>query len=66
MGASKFLVLVGGVVGIVSFFLPLIEIKDQGAISAFQVVKGIDTVKDMGRDLSERRFGKMATTFPAV
>lgn len=47
MGASKFLVLVGGVVGIVSFFLPLFEIKDQGAISAFQVVKGIDTVKDI-------------------
>jgi hypothetical protein len=50
MGAAKFLVLVGGIVGIVSFFTPLMEITGAGAeakISALQIVKGIDTVSDV-------------------
>ncbi len=50
MGGSKFLVLVGGIVGIVSFFLPLIAVKDsgvEGAVSAFQIVKGLDKASEV-------------------
>lgn len=51
MKASKFIVLVGGILGIISFFLPMASVteKKDGAdihvsVSAFQVVKGIDSV----------------------
>jgi hypothetical protein len=50
MAFSKFIVLLGGVLGIVAFFLPLIAVKNsgvEGAISAFQIVKGIETAKDV-------------------
>ena len=50
MSATKFIVLAGGIIGIIAFFLPLIAVKQPGitgAISAFQVVKGIDTAKDI-------------------
>src|SRR5260221_5475092 len=45
MKASKLIVLVGGVLGLIAFFLPLISINRpdfHGTASAFQVVKGID------------------------
>jgi hypothetical protein len=45
MKASKLIVLVGGVLGIIAFFLPLVSINRpdfHGTASAFQVVKGID------------------------
>jgi hypothetical protein len=45
MKASKLIVLVGGVLGIIAFFLPLVAINRpdfHGTASAFQVVKGID------------------------
>jgi hypothetical protein len=50
MKFTKFLVLAGGVLGLIAFFLPLIAVKDsgvKGSISAFQVVKGIDSAQDV-------------------
>ena len=47
MKASKFIVLVGGILGILSFFLPLVSVTRHGEtvkVSAFQVVKGLDAV----------------------
>jgi len=47
MKASKFIVLVGGILGILAFFLPMVSVERQGArvsVSAFQVVKGLDQV----------------------
>ena len=45
MKATKFIVLVGGILGILSFFLPLVSVHREGHtanVSAFQVVKGLD------------------------
>lgn len=45
MKATKLIVLVGGILGLVAFFLPLVSINRpdyHGTASAFQVVKGID------------------------
>jgi hypothetical protein len=47
MKASKFIVLVGGILGILAFFLPLVSVQRgdfTGKVSAFQVVKGLDKV----------------------
>jgi hypothetical protein len=47
MKASKFIVLVGGILGILAFFLPMVSVERQGkqvSVSAFQVVKGLDAV----------------------
>ena len=47
MKATKFIVLVGGILGILSFFLPLVSVhRDNytGKVSAFQIMKGLDTV----------------------
>jgi len=47
MKASKFIVLVGGILGILAFFLPMVTVERQGksvSVSAFQVVKGLDAV----------------------
>ena len=46
MKASKFIVLVGGILGILAFFLPIVTVHRRGvtaSVSAFQVVKGLDT-----------------------
>jgi hypothetical protein len=48
MKASKFIVLVGGILGILSFFLPLVSVERQGtkaSVSAYQVIKGLDQVE---------------------
>ena len=48
MKASKFIVLVGGILGILSFFLPLVSVERQGAkasVSAYQIIKGLDQVE---------------------
>jgi hypothetical protein len=50
MKATKFIVLAAGIVGLIAFFLPLVAVKDsgvKGAISAFQIVKGIDSAQDV-------------------
>lgn len=48
MKASKFVVLAGGILGILAFFLPMVSVTRQGhtaTVSAFQVVKGLDAVE---------------------
>ena len=48
MKASKFIVLVGGILGILAFFLPLVTVERHGAkasVSAYQVIKGLDQVE---------------------
>jgi hypothetical protein len=48
MKASKFIVLVGGILGILAFFFPLVSVERQGHkadVSAYQVVKGLDQVQ---------------------
>ena len=47
MKASKFIVLVGGILGILAFFLPMVTVEREGAkasVSAFQIIKGLDEV----------------------
>jgi hypothetical protein len=47
MKASKLIVLVGGILGILSFFLPLVSVtRDHQTVTltAFQVVRGVDAV----------------------
>ncbi|HEY4182613.1 MAG TPA: hypothetical protein VGM90_37530 [Kofleriaceae bacterium] len=47
MKATKFIVLAGGILGILAFFLPMANVHrgDYSAtVSAFQLVKGIDTL----------------------
>ncbi len=47
MKASKFIVLVGGILGILAFFLPMVTVNRadfSGSVSAFQIVKGLDAV----------------------
>jgi hypothetical protein len=51
MKASKLIVLAGGILGIVAFFLPMVTVEHRGtrvSASAFQVVKGIDAIQDEG------------------
>jgi len=48
MKASKFIVFLGGILGIVAFFLPLVSVTHQGhkaTVSAMQLVKGLDSVQ---------------------
>jgi hypothetical protein len=50
MKFTKFVVLAAGLAGLLAFFLPLVSVKDsgiKGAISAFQIVKGIDSASDV-------------------
>ncbi|MDQ3366086.1 MAG: hypothetical protein M3680_11735 [Myxococcota bacterium] len=47
MKASKFIVLAGGILGILAFFLPMVSVERGGTrvtASAFQVVQGLDAV----------------------
>lgn len=46
MRFTKFIVLAGGLIGLLAFFLPLVAVKDSGvtgALSAYRIVKGIDS-----------------------
>jgi len=48
MKASKFLVLAGGILGLIAFFLPLVTVEHRGtkvSASAFDVVKGLGEVQ---------------------
>ena len=48
--ASKFIVLAGGLLGIIGFFLPFISAQIEGkelGVSAFQVIKGIDLAEEV-------------------
>jgi len=47
MKASKFIVLVGGILGILAFFLPMVSVHREGStgtVSAFQVIKGLEAI----------------------
>jgi hypothetical protein len=49
MKASKLIVLAGGILGILAFFLPLVSVQRDnfhGTVSAFQLVKGLDAASD--------------------
>src|SRR5688572_27699025 len=57
MKASKFVVLVGGILGILAFFLPMVTVERGGksaSVSAFQIVKGLEAVES-GLDSKEVR-----------
>ncbi len=46
----KFLVLISGLIGLIAFFLPILAVENsgvEGKLSAFQIVKGIETAKDV-------------------
>ncbi len=46
--AAKFMVLVGGLMGLIAFFLPLFSVDVAGksfSVSAFQAVRGVEAVK---------------------
>ena len=48
MKASKLIVLAGGILGVIAFFLPLVTVDHRGtkvSASAFQVVKGIGEIQ---------------------
>jgi hypothetical protein len=48
MKASKFIVFLAGVLGIIAFFLPLVSVSHNGhkaTVSAMQLVKGLDSVQ---------------------
>jgi hypothetical protein len=49
MKATKFIVLVGGILGILAFFLPMVTIHRadfNGSASAFQLIKGLNAASD--------------------
>lgn len=57
MKASKLIVLVGGILGILAFFLPLVSVHRadfKGTASAFQIVKGLDQVQGAVDDAAQR------------
>ncbi|MDX2093257.1 MAG: hypothetical protein SFX73_35770 [Kofleriaceae bacterium] len=50
MKATKFIVLVGGILGILAFFLPMVTLHRAdftGSASAFQLLKGINAASDV-------------------
>jgi hypothetical protein len=68
MKASKFIVLVGGILGLLAFFLPLVTV-DRGSakasVSAFQIIKGLDQVEVAVTDAGARREIDVATSASA-
>ena len=47
MKATKFIVLAGGILGILAFFLPMVSVQRAdftGTVSAFQIIKGLEQV----------------------
>ena len=50
MKFTKFVVLAGGIIGLLAFFMPLVAVKNSGvtgALSAYRIVKGIDTAQEV-------------------
>jgi hypothetical protein len=48
--ATKYIILTAGVIGLISFFMPLISVSKAGItgkLSAYRIVKGIDSAKDI-------------------
>jgi len=68
MKASKLIVLVGGILGILAFFLPLVSVERQGAkasVSAYQIIKGLDQVEVAVDQGTARRELDVATSASA-
>ena len=68
MKASKFIILVGGLLGILAFFLPLVTVDRGGtsaSVSAFQVIKGLDSVEVAVNEAGARREIDVETTASA-
>lgn len=68
MKATKFIVLVGGLLGILAFFLPLVSVqRDAGSasVSAFQVMKGLDSVEVAVDEAGTKREIDVATSASA-
>jgi hypothetical protein len=68
MKASKFIVLVGGILGILAFFLPLVSVErdsTKASVSAFQIIKGLDQVEVAVADAGARRKIDVATSASA-
>jgi hypothetical protein len=60
---AKFMVLVGGIVGVVAFFLPMFSVEGGGktfTVSAFQVVRGAEAIKAS----MEKQAGEKASSDP--
>lgn len=57
MKFTKFIVLGAGVIGVISFFMPLMAVEGvKDTVSAMQIVKGLDTLKDAaekGKDMAD-------------
>jgi hypothetical protein len=68
MKASKLIVLVGGILGILAFFLPLVSMQREGrstSVSAFQIMKGLDKVQVSVDDGVSQRQLDVATSASA-
>jgi hypothetical protein len=68
MKATKFIILVGGLLGILSFFLPLVSVERAGgkaSVSAFQIIKGLDSVEVAVDKAGARREIDVATSASA-
>lgn len=80
MKATKFIVLIAGLVGAAAFFLPFVAVDEpqvQMQVSAFELVKGLDLTSelsgyeteidpDVTRALSEYKYVVIAAYLPAV
>jgi hypothetical protein len=63
MKASKFVVLLGGILGILAFFLPMVSVTREGktvTVSALQVMKGLDAV---GSELDKDEVNMAAASY---
>lgn len=61
--AAKFIVLGAGILGLIGFFLPLVSVQKsgiEGKLSAFQIVKGIDSAQDVVDDAGAAAAGTAA------
>jgi len=59
--ATKYIILTAGVIGLISFFMPLVSVSKggiSGVLSAYRIVKGIDSVQDIvgeaGKNTSDK------------
>jgi len=63
--AAKFMVLVGGILGVVAFFLPMFSVEGGGkkfTVSAFQAVRGAEAIKSS----MESQAGEKASNDPST
>ncbi len=59
--ATKYVILSAGIVGLISFFMPLISVSKagiSGKLSAYRIVKGIDSAQDVVSDAGTKAKGQ--------